>query len=96
MTKALFITCWMEILDCKKFAAITLDKNKETFVIYITLFFSFNNYHKVQLALLFTNNVFVTMLLEYFKFADVFFAQFVIEFLKFTDINNHVIDLIEN
>lgn len=94
--KALPITCWMEVIDWKKYATTTLDKNKEAFVVHVTFFFSFNDYHKVQLVLLFTNDVFITMLSEYFKFADVFFAKCAIEFLKFTGINDYTIDLIEN
>lgn len=62
----------------------------------MTFFFSFNDYHKVQLELFFTNDAFVTMLSEYFKFGKVFFAKCVVEFLKFIDINDHAIDLIKD
>lgn len=46
MAKSLFTTCQMKIIDWKKFAIATLDKNKKAFVMHIT-FFSPNNNHKV-------------------------------------------------
>ena len=61
----------------------------------MTLFFSFNNHHKVQLASLLIDKALVTMPPEYFKFANIFSSKSTAKLLKHTSINNYTIDLVK-
>lgn len=63
---------------------------------YITSLLFFNNDLKIQIALLFAIKVFLTILLEYSEFTDVFSSEFTAEILKYKNINNHTINLVKS
>ena len=94
--KALHITRQVEVIDWKKFAATTLDKKEKSFVIHLTFVFFFDNYHNVQQVLFYTNKTPIIISPKYFKFTDVFSPKYVAKLAEHTNINNHVIDLVEN
>lgn len=94
--KTLYITCQVEVIDWKKFAATALDKEEKSFVIHLTFIFFFNNYHKVQQVSFYTNKNLIIILPKCFKFIDIFSPKYITKLAKHTNINNYVIDLVEN
>lgn len=95
MAKTLSTTCWVEVLNYKKFTATILDKNEEIFIVHMT-FFSLDHYQKIQLVSFYIDETLVTILSKYSKFADVSFSKSVIELPKHTRVNNYTIDLVKS
>lgn len=99
-TKAFFTIRRLELVDKKEFVVTTLNSNDEIFIIYIISLASFNlNIHlsyKTYIALLNANKMPTTILLKYTKFVDIFSSDLVTKFLRYTKINNHIINLIDD
>ena len=69
-------TCWVKLIDQKKFAKAALDENIEAFVVHISSLKSRMTIHparKAQLALLLVKKVNVSA--KYSDFADVFLEE---------------------
>ena len=88
----------MEIINKKEFATAILNKNEETFVIYMTALnfvdSSVYPFWHAQIALLKVEKV--TILSKYVDYTNVFSLDFAAELSKHTGINDHFIDLIDN
>lgn len=87
----------VEIIDKKKFAATALNKEDETFVVYITVFSVGSNIHpsrETQIALLDVKKV--SIISVYANNTNVFSPYSAAELSKYTSINNHPIDQIDN
>ena len=75
IAKALLTTKKIKIIDWKKFAKVTLNLNKEAFVLYIatiTLGMTIHPKRKAHIALLKAKEAPVSVPAEYLDFADVF------------------------
>lgn len=88
----------MELIRRKKFAVTILSSNKEIFIVYIATFNlnpEIHSFHRAQLALFFTYSTFKAILSKYVDFVNVFFLEYISKFPEYTEINNHLIDLVD-
>lgn len=88
----------LELIEKKEFVAMTLDKKNETFVIYVAFFSSDSGVYlfcRAQIVLLKVNKTLILILIKYVNFAGVFSLDLAIELLWYTEINNHIINLIK-
>lgn len=71
--EALPITKKVELIDTRKFAAVALDENAETFVIYVAALetMSIHPTQKAQILLLLVDEAPIEVLSEYSDYADV-------------------------
>ena len=106
-TKEVFLTTkHIELVDKKKFTAIALDPEHETFVIHIVSLsfvmlpsFSPLDVHpfcKLQIAGLIAKEVFTKVSNKFIDFADVFSLDLASKLPKHTGINNHTIKLVNS
>ena len=87
----------MEIIDKKKFAVVVLNKEDEIFVMHIaTLSMSSNIYLFWEIQIILLDIKKVTIFSKYADYINVFLLDFVLELLKHTSINNHLINLIND
>lgn len=78
------------------FAIVAFNPDDETFIVYIIFFTNLDfidSFYEAYIALLKANNAFLMILTEYNNFIDIFSLTLVAKFLKYTEINNHIIDL---
>lgn len=89
----------MELINKKEFVKAALNKNSETFVVYIaalkTLLAKMSIYHiqKTQIVILQYNKALIKILPKYLYFADIFLFELIIELLKNKVINKYTIEL---
>ena len=107
ITKEAFPTIrHVELVGKKEFAAIVLDPEYETFIIYITslhpaISFSFTllnivySFYRPQIAGLITKETFTKVFNKYIDFADIFSLDLASELLKYIKINNYAIKLVD-
>lgn len=109
-TKAIPITKQIELINKHKFAKMALDKISNTFVMYVTALETPSEItiylsqvaqvpilQKVtQLAALQWDKVPIKISAKYAHYTDIFSLKSVIKLLKNTNINKHVIELIED
>lgn len=96
--EALPTTKKVELISKKDFAAVALDKTKQTFVIYITtllaaLIIAIHPFQVSKIALLLANKVLIKVSSEYSNYVDVFSPKTIAELLKLIDINDYTIKL---
>ena len=95
--ETLLTTQKVEIIDKKEFATVTLNKENKTFVMHIAAFSVDSNVHTSQQAQIFLLDIEkVTISSEYADYTDVFSPNSTTELPKYTDINNHFINLIDD
>ena len=95
--KILPTTQRVEIIDKKEFATAELDKDDETFVVHIVALSVGSKVHlswQAQIASLDVKEV--TIPAEYLDYTNVFFPDSAAELSKYTGINDHPINLINN
>lgn len=98
-SEALLTTKRIKVIDQKEFATAVLNPNKEAFIVYV-VFFSLGSKvaihlaQKAQIATLDTKKVIVPP--EYLNYANIFLEASGAELLKYTGINNHPINLVDN
>lgn len=93
--KVLPITKQVEISRNKEFVTVLLDGNDEIFMVYVVALkeptiIPIQSFYKVQVTWLTSTKTF----LKYSNFSDIFFLDSVIELLKYTRINNYLINLL--
>ena len=105
--EAFLNTRYIELMGKKEFAAVALDPESETFVVYVgslssdALLSSFLLKHDVhpscrpQISGLIAEEVPTKIPAEYSDFADVFFPDLASELPEYTEINNHAIELVD-
>lgn len=99
--KALLTTRCIKFINQKKFTTTALGKNNEVYVVHMasltvgtkmTIYPSWT----AQIALLIADEAPVTVLAEYSNFADMFSPESTAELPKYTEINDHPIELIND
>ncbi len=95
--EALPTTCWAKLIDKREFAKAALDKNCETFVIYVLALeaMTIHLFQAAQIAALQWDKTFTKISAEYSDYADVFLSNLAIELLENTGMNKYAIKLIE-
>lgn len=88
----------VDLFRKKEFIAIALDPEDKTFIIYLASLTNSDIHfsHEAQIALLKINETFITVFLKYSNFTDVFSPKLAVKLPEYTNINNHIIDLIDN
>lgn len=98
IVKTLSTTQKVEITDKKEFVAVALNKNNETFMIYMTTLsirdLNIHLFQNVQIALLQVEKV--TIPSEYTDYTNIFFPNSAVEQLKYININDDSINLIDD
>lgn len=95
---ALLITKLVKLIRKKKIGIAILSPNKMTFIVYITdpsLNSEINLFHRAQFVFLLIDNTLIVIFLKYADFITVFFPEFVAELSEYTEINNHLINLVD-
>lgn len=100
-TEALSIIKKVEFIDKKRFMAVALDKNIETFIVYVAILFTaliiqVYSTRQVQVSLLFANKSPVEDLPKCLDYTDIFLFDFTMELPENIYINKHVIKLEED
>ena len=97
-TKALPTTKQVELINKKEFAKAALDKNFETFVVYVVSFsstpFNVHLFCKSQISGLTAKKILPKVPAKYLDFADFFSPDLASKLLKHTGINDHTIKLV--
>lgn len=99
--KALFTIKQIEMVGRKEFVVIVLNLENDIFVVYI-LSLTISDMSKIhpfcraQIASLQVEGTLTTVFPEYLNFLYVFSLKLVAEFLEYTKINNHVINLFDD
>lgn len=100
--EALSSTSQIELINKKKFTKVVLDKNSETFVVYVAALVATGadgiNVHPSQVPQLVTlqwDKILIKIPTKYTDYPDLFLINLTIEFPKNTSINEHAIKLIE-
>lgn len=90
----------MELIDKKKFTKVALNKNFETFIMYVAALeaseMTIRLFWTAKVAFLQANKVFNKFFLEYLDYASVFLTNLAIKLLKHNNINDHAIKLVES
>ena len=101
--EALPTTKKVELINKRKFAAIALDKNAKTFVVYVatlsaptSLTTQVYPFRQAQFGLLLTGKTLVEVPSKYWDFPDIFLFDLVMELPENTSTNEHTIKLIKN
>ena len=102
--KALPTTKRVKLVGKKEFAATALNPGHETFVVHVASFESLSNTQegdvhpscRAQIAALVANEASTLIPTKYSDFADVFSLELASELPKYTKINNHAIELVDN
>lgn len=91
---------WVELVKKKEFVALILKREDKTFIVYMVSIPNFDldiyYYRKVQFIFLLANKVAINILFKYINFMNVFFLEYVTNLIKYTLINNHTIDLVDD
>ena len=90
----------VELINKREFVAATLDKNAETYVIHVVILsmaptMQVHPLCQAQVGQLLTDKAPIKVPPEYLDYADVFLFDFAMELPENTDMNEHVIKLIE-
>lgn len=89
----------MELVKKKEFATAVLDSKNKIFIVHVAAFASFSYdvclFRQAQMVLLKADETFTVIFTKYIDFVDVFLSDLAAEFLKYIEINNHVINLID-
>ena len=98
-TEALSMTKRIEIIDKKEFAVAALNIAKKTFIVHIAALAESTTMPiypscQVQVAALTSEGAGISA--EYFDFSNVFSSDSTAELPKYTGINDHPIDLLDN
>lgn len=110
ITKVLSTTKWVELIDKKKFAKTVLDKESETFVVYVTALeapiieMRIHTFRAtqiisgdpIQIAILKQNKAPIKVLTKYSNFIDIFLKEKALVLLKQTELNQYTIELEED
>lgn len=98
IAETLLISKKVKLINCRKFAAMALNKNVKTFVVYIAALLAILIYSikKAQIELLLANKTATGVPPEYSNYANIFLSNLVMELLKHTGINNYTIKLKED
>lgn len=95
----LFTTQKVELINKKEFAVAALDKNTKTFMVYIAtlsaLKWKIHSSCKIQLGLLLADKYLIKILPEYLDYTNTFLFDLLMELLKNTNINEHIIKLVK-
>lgn len=98
--EVLFTTCKVELVRKKEFTAAAFDPDGEAFVVHVTSIVNSDPImylsHQAKIALLKADEAHIAILSKYTNFADVFFPNLIIKLLKYTEINDHTIELIDS
>ena len=106
--KALPTTRRVELVGKKKFAAVALNPESETFVVYVgslssnilpsssPLKFDVHSFCRPQVSSLIAKEAPTKVLAEYSDFVDVFSSNLASELLEHSGINDHTIELIDS
>lgn len=84
----------MELIDKKKFASASLDRENNTFVIYVTPF-SINIYVSQEVLIAFIKMGEVIVFIKSLNFADIFSFDSAAKLLEYIGINDYFINLIK-
>ena len=97
VTEALPTTSQVKLIGKKKFAKIALNKNSETFVVYISALEVMAIYlsRAAQIATLQCDKALTIILIEYSDYADVFLTDLGMELSENNGINEHAIELMK-
>ncbi len=104
--KALPSTSWVELIDKKEFARAVVDRNSETFVVYVTtleiptampihLFKTFYIQDDSTLAILLWDKALTEILAKYSYYVDIFSLDLAMELPGNLGMNEHTIELID-
>lgn len=90
----------VELINTREFAAIGLDDNAKTFVIYVatlstTPVMQVYPFCQAQVDLLLANKASTKVSSKYLDYVDVFSFNHVMELLENTSMNEHIIDLVK-
>ena len=98
VAEALPMTKRVEIINKKEFAVAVLNVNNETFIHIAALEESttISIHHSYQAQVTLLTNEETKILAKYFNFSNVFSSGYATELLKYTEINDHPIDLLDN
>ena len=104
--EALLTTKRVELVGKKKFAAIALDLEHETYVIYVGSVVSIalpspspldvHPFYRPQIAGLMAKKTLTKVHAKYLDFADVFFLDLASKLPRYTKINDHAIELVDS
>lgn len=88
----------MELIGKKEFTTAVFDSEDKTFIIYMVSLTSSNIhlFYKIKIVLLKVDETPTIIFSEYSDFTDIFFPKLVVKLLKYTKINNYVINLIDD
>lgn len=94
---ALSTTKRVELINKRKFAAASLDKKVETFVVYIAALLAtlFHPRKEAYIRTLIIKETFIKITTKYSEYANVLSADLAMELQKYTRIINYAIDLLE-
>lgn len=86
----------IEFVNCKEFAIIILNPEKEIFIVYIALLEIqdiVNPSCRAQITLFIANKVLIKVHKEYAEYANIFYKESAVKLSEYKRINNHLIDL---
>lgn len=88
----------MKLIRKKKFVAVVLDLKDEIFMVHKAFLVSSDIYPfcKTKIVLLKANETFTAVLLEYTDFTDIFSPDLITKLLKYSGINDLIINLIDS
>ena len=90
----------VNLVGKKKFVALALDPEHETFIVHITSFSStllnvdIYLFYRPQIVNLIAKKVFTKVFIKYTNFANIFSSNLASKLLKHIEINNHAIELV--
>ena len=89
----------LEIIDKKQFAVVILNTDNEIFEVYVIYLAKLTimliySWHQAQVALLTSEKT--GILIEYSNFSNVFSSDSTLKLPKYTEINDHFIDLLDD
>ena len=98
--EVLLITSRIELVGKKEFATAALDPEHEIFVVYVAFFSStlldVHLFRRPQISSLIAEEIPIKIPNKYVDIADVFSLDLASEFPKYTGINKHIIELVDN
>ena len=106
--EALPTTRRVELVNKKEFAAAALDLEHETYVVYVgsvssvmlpsssPLELNIHPFHRPQMSSLIAKKAPTKILAKYLDFADIFFSDLASKLFKYTKINDHTIELVDD
>lgn len=99
IAKALFITQKVKLIGKKEFAIVALDADSEISIVHVaaldikSINMAVYLSQATQIELLKANKTLTTVSTKYFDYTDVFSPQLTAELPRYTDINDHAIEL---